>query len=389
LVRRSTRGLSSQEAILLDLIDGFYAAALAPEEWPAAFTKLTQHCGAELAIMIAFSHSHDDDAFSVTNLEADPALPALFRTKYMVPQTNPWILPMMAAGPGKIVLHAEHLPHRAWERTELYNDVVRPVRAHDALGVLLLPEERYFVGMTRLKSLGSFDTASLTLLERAIPHMRRAMQTMLRLNNQNRQAADQALWNRLPYGVFLLDERRRVIWANPSAEAILAKGEGLSARGGYLFAAAAEECTALHKIIAEAVQTGMGWGSQNGGAIAISRPSSARPLTLLVAPFRAPLTGILAAGHHPCAVIFVTDPESKIGAAADLLADIYKLTPREAALVGLLIEGYDLSTAADQLGIGMPTARTHLRLIFEKTHTHRQAELVSLLLRSVVTLRPA
>jgi DNA-binding CsgD family transcriptional regulator len=35
----------------------------------------------------------------------------------------------------------------------------------------------------------------------------------------------------------------------------------------------------------------------------------------------------------------------------------------------------------------MNTVRTHMRLVLEKTGTHRQAELVSLLLRSVVTLQ--
>lgn len=386
--RRGERGYSSQEDVLLDLINGFYSAALAPEEWPTAFTKLTQYCGAELAIMIAFSHGAEGDQFSVMNLDADSGIPTLFRQKYMMPETNPWILPMMEAGPGKIVLHAAHLPNRAWEGTELYNDVVRPVGAHDALGVLLLPHEHYFIGMTRLKSLGAFDAASLTLLERAIPHVRRAMQTMLRLNScENRQTTEMALWNRLPYGVVLLDGRGQIMWANSTADAILAAGDGLSSRGGYLVANSAEECATLHKLISEATQTGMSRSLRAGGALAVSRPSLARPLTLLLAPFKARWAETLVPGRCPAAVVFVTDPESKIAAAVDLLVELYKLTPREAAFASRLVEGADLRKAARQLGVGMHTARTHLRLIFEKTNTHRQAELVSLLQRSVVTLR--
>ena len=85
--------------------------------------------------------------------------------------------------------------------------------------------------------------------------------------------------------------------------------------------------------------------------------------------------------------MFASDPDRKPQAAADLLAQLYGLTGRERALVGLLLEGFDLREAAGRLGVGMNTVRTHLRQVFEKTNTHRQAELVSLLLRSVVTLR--
>ena len=57
-----------------------------------------------------------------------------------------------------------------------------------------------------------------------------------------------------------------------------------------------------------------------------------------------------------------------------------------AALAALLLEGVDLREAAERLGVGLWTVRAHLQQIFEKTGTHRQAELVSLLFRSAVGL---
>jgi DNA-binding CsgD family transcriptional regulator len=85
--------------------------------------------------------------------------------------------------------------------------------------------------------------------------------------------------------------------------------------------------------------------------------------------------------RQPAAVVFVTDPERQTETPPELLKRLYGLTPREADLAALLLQGIDLKEAARQLGTSMNTARTHLRLIFEKTDTHRQSELIHLLLR--------
>jgi DNA-binding CsgD family transcriptional regulator len=43
--------------------------------------------------------------------------------------------------------------------------------------------------------------------------------------------------------------------------------------------------------------------------------------------------------------------------------------------------GAALAEAAEKLGVSVATVRTQLRSIFDKTHTHRQAELVILIAR--------
>ena len=63
------------------------------------------------------------------------------------------------------------------------------------------------------------------------------------------------------------------------------------------------------------------------------------------------------------------------------LRQLFDLTHSEARLAVRLATGEAFSTAAMALGIGRETARTHLRALFAKTGTHRQAELVALLAR--------
>ncbi len=65
-----------------------------------------------------------------------------------------------------------------------------------------------------------------------------------------------------------------------------------------------------------------------------------------------------------------------------LLMRAFDLSPREAALAAELANGHELAAAANRLHIAVGTARNYLKAIFAKTRTHRQAELVALILRA-------
>ena len=61
---------------------------------------------------------------------------------------------------------------------------------------------------------------------------------------------------------------------------------------------------------------------------------------------------------------------------ADFLEGFFALTPVQARLVALLFAGASLRSCAEKLGIKYESARGYLKAVFEKTGTHRQAELV-------------
>ena len=143
----------------------------------------------------------------------------------------------------------------------------------------------------------------------------------------------------------------------------------------------------LARLIGEAALTATGQGIAAGGALSLPRPSLRRPLAVLVAPFRVTRTAMQC--RQPAVAVLVSDPEVKPQPASELLAQLYGLTTREAELVTLLLDGLDLRDAAERLALSMNTVRTHLREVFHKTGTHRQSELVALVLRSVAALRPA
>jgi DNA-binding CsgD family transcriptional regulator len=69
------------------------------------------------------------------------------------------------------------------------------------------------------------------------------------------------------------------------------------------------------------------------------------------------------------------------GPSAAILAKTFRLTPSEAKLASIIARGAPPDIAARELKISRETARNQLKSVFAKTDTHRQSELVALLLQ--------
>lgn len=95
---------------------------------------------------------------------------------------------------------------------------------------------------------------------------------------------------------------------------------------------------------------------------------------------RIALHDAFSASDKTAFAIVALDPERAIHLDADSICQAYHLTPSEARVSALIATGERVETTAEILGITPSTARTHLKRIFEKTRTTRQAELVKLLL---------
>lgn len=61
------------------------------------------------------------------------------------------------------------------------------------------------------------------------------------------------------------------------------------------------------------------------------------------------------------------------------VADAYGLTKREAEVMGILAQGYDLKRVQDELYISEGTATTHRRHVYQKLDVHSRSELIDLI----------
>ena len=80
------------------------------------------------------------------------------------------------------------------------------------------------------------------------------------------------------------------------------------------------------------------------------------------------------------AIVFVNVSHRRRSQEVQSLQTQLDLTPAEARLVRLLVEGHELAASAGRLGITVETARTRLKGIFQKAGVHSQSQLIRLVL---------
>ena len=232
-----------------------------------------------------------------------------------------------------------------------------------------------------------FGPSEEMLLSMLLPHLREAVRMRARLAQVE---CERKLWSatmdRLAIGALILDERGQVLRVTPMADSLLAGKDGLFVAGGRLHASFPAEDRDLQTLVGETLLRCS--ATTRPRAMAISRPSGARGLGVLIQPI-AP-DHAHAAPHRASAVLFIRDPDALgsigSGISHEMMRQLFDLTPAESAVALRLAGGQSLEEAAADLAISRNTARAHLRSIFSKTGITRQTELVRMLLNSVASL---
>ncbi|TIS49135.1 helix-turn-helix transcriptional regulator [Mesorhizobium sp.] len=226
---------------------------------------------------------------------------------------------------------------------------------------------------------GPFTPEDAKLLETVIPHLRRMVSLSEKLT-LDRIATTLNILDCIHVPAFSLDWLGRVIRMNRGGEALL--GSGISLASGWLHAMDRESDAKLQRLLAAAITPKAADPSSSLAAIAARSVSirrwDRRPLVVEAVPAAGLFADVL---HQARALVLVTDLEARTPPPPERLAAVLGVTPAEARLMSRLVSGDRLADAAWALGISEQTARNHLKAIFAKTDTHRQAELIALLAR--------
>src|SRR5262249_14833881 len=179
----------------------------------------------------------------------------------------------------------------------------------------------------------------------------------------------------------------RAVYMNAAAEHQVKAGNALRIVNNQLLPTDPETraviANAIDKVAKDETETGAA-----GYSLAIPDTNGAGYVATLL-PLEQGLRQSIMAPFAASVAMFVQDPAQVSLVPGEAFARLHQLTGGELRVLLALAQGLGAKEAADMLGIGEPTVRTHLQRMFSKTGTSRQAELLQLLQSSAPPTKAA
>lgn len=241
---------------------------------------------------------------------------------------------------------------------------------------------RYVLRVFRARADRAFDAEEEGIAELLVAQFAKGMEAASRMNNTEiERALYSDVLDRLQVGVVVLDCQGRPMRISARAQAMLDARDGLQITSGRLRASCGVEDRAFQALLARTATGEDGPVRVLGNGLSLTKRSTERKMGVIVRS-----VGGGGCGGQANVAVYIRDSEIAPDVEAELVRQIFDLTPAEAAVARRLTDGLSLEETAQSLDISRNTARAHLRSIFSKSGITRQTELVRLVLNSAVVL---
>lgn len=290
--------------------------------------------------------------------------------------------------PGNWILCQEHFDERFVSRNEFYQDYLIPNGFRYGTGTSLLASSSVDVSFGLLDEAQAFSREKhLPLLNRITPHLQRSLKLGQRLQQLTGQIElGSSFIDKLPQPVIICSSSAKVIYSNCAANMLLAVEHCISIEKQHLVCANASHQQKLLALIRGASSVNFSTVRQ------CSRASKAEPGIMTTRSLRdgrnLHLSVIPVPQSHGVQADFAMDQgalvlfDSRQGDFSNIefwLTSLYRCSPAEVRIAKLLLDGQSPEEIGFSLDLKLPTVRTHLRNLFDKTGTSRQTSLVRLM----------
>lgn len=238
------------------------------------------------------------------------------------------------------------------------------------------------IGLPRARRRGPYRAPALALLDRISPHIYRA----LRLSRQLARAGfTDAVQRATPasqsLAAWLIDDERRVVFANPRGEQLLRVSDGLSIRQGRLVASLASEQPGFDAALVSVLRLPFG-PSDVASELTLKRPRQRVAMRLSIAPAPVRMLGWLGQGARG-AFILGHIPEAPSGFSAKELLRVLALTQAEARVVAALLGGQTPRVISERFNVSHDTVRAQLKSAMRRLDCHSQSQLIGKVLAAL------
>jgi DNA-binding CsgD family transcriptional regulator len=214
-------------------------------------------------------------------------------------------------------------------------------------------------------------------LQLIVPHIRRAA---LVGQMVDRAAVEAATFGNaldgIGAGLFFVDASGRIVHANTSGQGMLAQGVLARGTSGKLAPYDASAVQGLDEIFG-ITESGDADAEPRSGAIPLTARDGEHYIAHVL-PLTSGSRRQAGASSEAVAAVFVKKAALDMPLPRDIIAKFYKLTPTELRVLFAIVQVGGVPDVAVSMGISPSTVKTHLRRLFAKTGTDRQADLVKL-----------
>lgn len=350
------------------VVSAIYASSIRSEDWTAALAEISGVLGATgCGVFVGAGNSR-----SVMSITVPEEVSTRYREHYYAIDC---VLEAVEDGPAGLIRGGPELVALT-KHSEFYADFMRPFGMCDGLFL------RLAIGTTPTSFLAvapersqPFETAErVKFLNAIVPHLQQALHTQSHFAELARSPGDvTAVIDIIRHGIVIVEPNHDVAYLNTTGEQILTAGDGLCLRSRRIEAARGPINAHLHSSISHAC-VAQPDGARHGDSLVCTRPSGKRPYIVHVLP--------LTTDDHSAArvLVMITDPELEREPPKTMIMRLFGLTNAEADVALRVMRGDGLKPISEELALSIATIKTHVQHIFDKTDTHRQAELVRLLL---------
>lgn len=352
-----------------DIVASIYDCVLDPNEWPATLDQIRATSGGAAAWIAVH---YPDQVRSVYQIEVgtDPDRQRLLREHYVA--ASPFIGITHHVQLGDIVSVADVIDYDEFVAGRFYKEWSAPQGWVDfILAVVAKQEDRFsWLGIC-LQRRATEEQKRIVAAFR--PHIERALRISDLLELRTVEAADlAAAVEGLATGMILVDAAYNVRGINPAAEQMMRDTGTLCTAGGHLRAPMHGAGADLMESIAACAD---GRLDRAGASILFNTTDGGVGLLMHVLPLARPHS---VPGREAIAALFLTNPVGPSRAPIDAFGKHYGLTPSETRVLLAIAEGKSPRAIAAAQGVGMPTVRTHLRRLYDKTGTNGQTGVIRL-----------
>lgn len=355
------------------IVNGFWRAAYGEIAWETAIDAIALPLDCRAGQIAVIDRKAGLIASAMSRMTAAD-LRDMETHRVASPSVNPRILGILRAAPGQCITDDDIMSADERRRLPIYHDFFMPTGTESV--ALLRSSDTAGEACIALAMLGREAGLATTapmrrLLERLLPAITDATRLAMRFGRMKANAMAAALEDHRRPCIAL--RRDMVMTAiSPSAEGLLSSGQYLTMRGGRLHASHRDSDRNLHDRVARIAA--LDPNAMRRGLIALYSATHDAPAivaSLMPVPDRSDL-------FETCALLTLASQTAQDD-VSELLADVYRLTPTEAAVSIAIAAGQSPTQIATERGQSRETVRTHLRSIRQKTGTHRQSEVAALI----------